>query len=301
MTLARTLAAGVRGEIVERAPLDRLTTIRLGGPADLLFRPTGTDDLVAALRIFRDQGASPWLLGGGANTLVGDRGVRQPVVQLADGFDGEEWPAEDEVVLGAAVAGMRALRAARKRGLVGPEFLVGIPGTLGGQVAMNAGTRHGEVSSLLVAAEIATADGAGWLPAKELDFGYRRCRLPPGGVVVRARLRLSRGDVAAADAGVQEDLAYRRRTQPWDQPNLGSTFQNPPGDHAGRLLEAAGLKGHRIGGVAFSDRHANFLVNLAPGAARAADAQALVELAMARLHERFGVSLEPEIRRVGEF
>lgn len=299
MTLARTLRAAVRGEVLEEAPLEGLTSIRLGGPAKLLFRPAGTDDLIAGLRALREEGQPHRVLGGGANTLVGDLGVREVVIQLGAGFASEDWPAEREVALGAAVPGMRALRAARKRGLVGPEFLVGIPGTLGGQIAMNAGTKSGQLSDILVAAEIASADGAGWVDAKDLGLAYRESHLPPGGVVTRARLRLSPGDVAAGDAAVKADLDYRRGSQPWDKPNLGSTFKNPPGDKAGRLLEAAGLKGHRIGGVAFSDRHANFLVNLGDG--RPKDARALIELARQRVREAAGIELQLEVVLIGEF
>ena len=239
------------------------------------------------------------MLGGGANTLVGDRGVREVVIQLGAGFTDEAWPAPNEVALGAAVPGMRALRAARKRGLTGPEFLVGIPGTLGGQVTMNAGTRHGQVSDLLVSAELATADGIGWLPASQLALAYRESHLPPGAVVTRARLALKPGDVTAGDASVQADLDYRRGTQPWSQPNLGSTFRNPPNDKAGRLLEAAGLKGHRIGNVAFSEQHANFLVNV--GGGKAAEALALIELGKQRVAEAFGIQLQLEVVLLGEF
>ncbi|HUB09407.1 MAG TPA: UDP-N-acetylmuramate dehydrogenase [Myxococcales bacterium] len=299
MTPAQALKLAVRGAVLENEPLEALTSIRLGGPARTLFRPIDTDDLVAGLRVLRAEAVPHLVLGGGANTLVGDRGVSEVVVQLGAGFASEEWPAEHEVALGAGVPGMRALRAARKKALVGPEFLVGIPGTLGGQVAMNAGTKQGQLSDILVAAEVATAEGAGWVPAADLRYAYRESHLPVGGVVTRARLRLARGDVAAGDAAVKADLDYRRGSQPWSQPNLGSTFKNPPGDKAGRLLEAVGLKGHRVGGVAFSDQHANFLVNLAQG--KAADALALIELGKARVREQFGIALELEVVLLGEF
>lgn len=299
MSLAQALRLAVRGEVREHEPLDGLVTIRMGGQADLVFRPADAEDLVAGLRVLRSEGAGHRTLGGGANTLVGDLGVREVVVQLGPGFTDEAWPAPSEVTLGAAVPGMRALRAARKRGLVGPEFLVGIPGTLGGQVAMNAGTQHGQVSDLLISAELASADGVGWLPASQLALAYRESHLPPGAVVTRARLALRPGDVAAGDASVQADLDYRRNSQPWTQPNLGSTFKNPPGDKAGRLLEAAGLKGFRIGDVAFSDRHANFLVNLGGGKAR--DALALIELAQARVSEGSGIKLQLEVILLGDF
>ena len=299
MTLAQALRKVVRGPVLEHEPLAAHVSIRMGGPADVFFRPIDPDDLVAGLRALRAEGQGHVVLGGGANTLVSDLGLREPVIQLGPGFATESWPSERELELGASVPGVRAWRAARRRGLCGPEFLVGIPGTLGGQVAMNAGTRLGSVSDLLIAAELATPDGVGWVDAKALDLGYRRCRLPVGAVVVRARLGLLPGDVAKGDLRVARDLEERRARQPWSLPNLGSTFKNPPGDHAGRLLEACGLKGHRLGSVAFSELHANFLVNL--GGGRAADAHALVELGRKRVFEAMGVELEPEIRRVGVF
>ncbi len=147
--------------------------------------------------------------------------------------------------------------------------------------------------------EVATASGVGWVLAARLGFAYRTCRLPAGGVVTRVAVRLRRGDAAASRAAMDADRDRRRRTQPLTQPTWGSTFRNPPGDHAGRLIEAAGLKGHRLGNAMWSDVHANFVVNL--GGATARDCLALVNLARARVRERFGVELALEVRLVGEF
>jgi UDP-N-acetylmuramate dehydrogenase len=147
--------------------------------------------------------------------------------------------------------------------------------------------------------ELATADGEGFVDAATLGFAYRTCRLPPGAVVTRVEARLARGDVGASRAAMDADVEKRRRTQPLSQPSFGSAFRNPPGDHAGRLVEAVGLKGHRVGNAMWSDVHANFVVNL--GGARAADVVALVKLARRRVKERFGVTLEPEVRPVGDF
>ena len=179
------------------------------------------------------------------------------------------------------------------------EFIAGIPGTLGGAVAMNAGTRIGEMRDVVSRVELATAEGTGFVPADELGFGYRTCRLPAGAVVTRLEVQLRRGDVAASQAVMREDRDRRRRTQPLDRPTFGSTFTNPPGDHAGRLIEAVGLKGHRVGNATWSDVHANFIVNL--GGATAADVLALIRLARARVAERCGIRLETEVRFLGEF
>jgi UDP-N-acetylmuramate dehydrogenase len=191
------------------------------------------------------------------------------------------------------------VQRAHALGLVGAEFLRGIPGTLGGAVAMNAGTRAGEMADVVTHVEIATADGVREIPAKELGFAYRTCRLPAGAVVTRVGLFLRAGDVAAAAKAMDEEWERRSASQPLELPSFGSTFRNPPGDFAGRLLEAAGLKGLRIGGAEVSTRHANFVVNV--GGATARDVLALVRLMRERVREQAGVTLETEVRLVGDF
>ena len=290
------VASAVRGEAVPDAPLSQRTSIRVGGPADLLVRPADGADLVALLAACQARGVPVTPLGGGSNLLVADRGVRGAVVRLA--------PVEDEVrgeelLLGAALPTSRLAQLALEHGLVGSEFAAGIPGTLGGAVAMNAGTPAGEMKDVVERVEVATARGIAWVEAAALSFAYRSCALPPGGIVTRVALRLRRGDVARSRAEMDADRERRRRTQPLSQPTWGSTFRNPPGDHAGRLVEAAGLKGHRIGNAMWSPLHANFVVNL--GGATARDCLALVRLARARVRELFGVALELEVRLVGEF
>jgi UDP-N-acetylmuramate dehydrogenase len=184
-------------------------------------------------------------------------------------------------------------------GLTGAEFLAGIPGTLGGATAMNAGTRAGELSSVLRRAELATAAGAGWVEAAALRLGYRESHLPEGAVVTRLECALVPGDVGKSRAAMEADVAQRRRSQPLTQPSFGSTFWNPPGRYAGQLVEAVGLKGHRVGQAMWSDVHANFLVNL--GGATARDVLALMKLARARVKEQFGLTLHAEVKLVGEF
>ncbi len=297
--LAEKLARVARGRVALDEPLAPRTTIRLGGKAALWFEPRDRQDLVGALALFRDENQKPTVLGGGANTLISDAGLAGPVIHLTPGFSGVEWVSADEAFLGAGLTGIKALQAARSRGLTGPEFLVGIPGTLGGQVAMNAGTKSGEMASLLRAVEVATPEGLRWVPAEELHFSYRHCDLPEGAVVTRLQLRFQHGDPLQGDSQLKADMGYRRRTQPWAKPNLGSTFKNPPGDHAGRLIEASGLKGASEGRVAFSDLHANFLVNL--GGGRAADALRLVRRAQAAVRRLSGVDLVLEVILAGSF
>jgi UDP-N-acetylmuramate dehydrogenase len=164
---------------------------------------------------------------------------------------------------------------------------------------MNAGTTLGEMKDVVVRVELATAEGAGFVDAGALGLAYRTCRFPAGAVATRIEFALRPGDVAASEAAMQADRDRRRRTQPLDRPTFGSTFRNPPGDHAGRLIEAVGLKGRRVGGALWSDVHANFVVNA--GGATARDVLALLRLARARVQERFGIVLEAEVRLVGEF
>jgi UDP-N-acetylmuramate dehydrogenase len=292
------IARRVRGEVVRDAPLAPRTAIRVGGPADLLVRPADPDALAELLRAVRELGVPLAILGGGANTLVADAGVRGVVLRLPQDLAPES-TAGETLVLGAGAPMMRLWSRGHALGLVGMEFIAGIPGTLGGAVAMNAGTRAGEMKDVVARVELATADGAGFVEARALGFAYRTCRLPPGAVVTRIELALRRGDVAASERLMQEDRERRRRTQPLDRPTFGSTFTNPPGEYAGRLVEAVGLKGHRVGNATWSEVHANFVTNL--GGATARDVLALVNLARSRVKERFGIVLEPEVRLLGEF
>jgi UDP-N-acetylmuramate dehydrogenase len=292
------IARRVRGEVTREAPLAPRTTIRVGGPADLLVRPADPDALAELLRAVRELGVPLHVLGGGANTLVADGGVRGVVLRLPPELAPEEARGE-RLLLGAGQPTARLSARGHAQGLVGMEFIAGIPGTLGGALAMNAGTRLGEMKDVVARVELATAEGAGFVDAAALGFAYRTCRLPAGAVATRIEFALRPGDIAASEAAMQEDRDRRRRTQPLDRPTFGSTFRNPEGDFAGRLIEAVGLKGHRIGGALWSEVHANFVVNA--GGASARDVLGLVSLARSRVKARFGISLETEVRLVGEF
>ncbi len=288
----------VRGEHLRDAPLAPRTTIRVGGPADLLVRPADPDALAELLRAVRDLGVPLAILGGGANTLVADAGVRGVVVRLPPDLTPEDG-AGTRLVLGAGQPTSRLWIRGHALGLVGMEFVAGIPGTLGGAVAMNAGTNIGEMKDIVSRVELASADGVGFAPARDLGFAYRTCRLPRGTVVTRVELVLREGDVAQSERIMQQDRQRRRDTQPLDRPTFGSTFRNPPGDFAGRLIEAVRLKGHRVGNATWSDLHANFVSNL--GGASARDVLALLNLARSRVKEAFGIVLEAEVRLLGEF
>jgi len=289
-------------EVKAGEPLAPLTSVRVGGPAEALVRPRTPEALVALLKLARDEGAPVTILGGGANTLVGDGGIRGLTLRLpGDLFPevAEVGADEGRLTLGAGAAIVRLINLMRSNGLVGAEFLAGIPGTLGGAVSMNAGTKNGECFRVIEAVELATVDGLGWLEKARIPHAYRHSELPVGSVVTRVRFRLPRGDLAASKQAMDKDLAYRKSTQPLSQPNFGSVFTNPPGDYAGRLIELVNLKGHTLGRAQVSTLHANWIVNL--GGATARDVLGLITLMQERVRGETGVELKPEVKRVGEF
>ncbi|HZP46160.1 MAG TPA: UDP-N-acetylmuramate dehydrogenase [Candidatus Binataceae bacterium] len=280
-------------------PLAELTSFKIGGPADLFLLAEDEDELAAALTLARRHDVPAFCLGAGTNLLISDRGIRGLVVKLGAAFgaitiDGVA------VSAGAAAQFGDVARLTAARGLAGLEFGEGIPGTVGGGLVMNAGAFGGEMARVVTAVHGVDQDGARRrLPSEQIGFAYRRTSLPRGFVITRADFHLAPGDTAALDARVREIHARRLARQPRDLPNAGSVFKNPPQAFAGRLLEAAGLKGVRQGGAAFSECHANFIVNL--GGARAADVRALIDLARDRVKVQTGITLETEVRLVGEW
>jgi len=240
-----------------------------------------------------------FVLGGGFNLLVREGGVRGVVVRLA-GLRDVRLDADGRVRAEAGASHSAVTRFAADQGRAGLEFAVGIPGTVGGWIAMNAGTREREMKDVVTSVELFDpAQGRVVTRARaELRFHYRRTELPSGGVVLAAAFATSGDQPDAVRERHKRHLAQRRATQPVDQPSCGSVFVNPPGDFAGRLIEAAGLKGTRIGGALISPLHANFIVNA--GGARTADVLALIELARAAVRERSHVELQTEVHVVGE-
>ncbi len=283
-------------DVVEHAPLARRTWWRVGGPADALVTVDRPDTLAVVLAEAASAGVATTVLGKGSNVLVHDEGVEGLVLVLTGALS-DSVVSGDLVTAGAGLA--NAVLRARLRRAHGTEIacLAGIPGTIGGAVAMNAGSTLGEVSDVLVDVRIAGPDGVvRTLPAAALDLSYRHATLPPGAVVVSARMRLGN---QPAPSEIDAFLARRKATQPLDRPSCGSTFTNPPGDAAGRLIDAAGLKGHRLGGAEVSTKHANFLVNT--GTATAADLDALIRHVQDTVRAVHGVDLHPEVRRLGRW
>ena len=293
---------GLRGRIEHHVPLARHTSWRAGGRADLLFRPEDRDDLAAFVRQLPE--AMPiHVLGLGSNTLIRDGGLRGAVVVMHD--PGAALAVADGLIYAeAGVASPKVARLAARLGCEEAAFLAGVPGTLGGALAMNAGCYGGETWNHVARVEVLSRDGRFEVRQRD-DYraGYRSLRRadgsPPDGIFTAAWLSFAPGDATKARARIRELLAKRIASQPLSLPNAGSVFRNPPGDHAARLIEAAGLKGHAIGGAHVSEMHANFIVNPG-GRARAADIEALIGHVRAVVQTKFGVALEPEVRIVGE-
>ncbi len=280
-------------------PLAELTSFRIGGPADLFVNVEDEAELMHAKAAAYRASVPCFCLGAGTNLLVSDRGMRGLVVRLGDGFAKINID-DTKVVAGAGAAFGTLVNEVVDRGLEGLEFGEGIPGTVGGGLVMNAGAFGGEIAKVVTLVHGVTESGdAIALTRDDVKFAYRRTELPNHFIITRVDFDLAHGDRDRLTARVAELKAKRASRQPRGVPNAGSIFKNPPGNFAGKLLEGAGLKGTRLGGAAFSDQHANFIVNL--GGAQAAEVRALIDLARNKVKEQSGVLLEPEVRLVGDW
>jgi UDP-N-acetylmuramate dehydrogenase len=289
-----------RGIVLEAdVPMAPLTTLRVGGPADRLAAPSSVDDLVAVVRLAADAGVPTFMLGKGSDIVVADAGIRGVVIRTradAVAIDGTRLRAE----AGASMTAL-AKRGARE-GLAGFDWAISIPGSFGGAIWANAGAHGGDMSQVLVEIEVLEpGDGeARTVVADEGGFAYRESRFKHGlEVILGGVIALERGEPGEIRALVDGHQARRRATQPLADQNAGSVFRNPDGDHAGRLIEAAGLKGHRIGGARVSTLHANFIVT--DRGAGAAAVRALGDHVRATVADRFGVDLRYEIEFVGDW
>ena len=280
-------------------PLARFTTMRVGGPADLFATVHNVHELRAIVRFARSREIPLTLLGRGSDVVIADAGIRGLVVQnRAEGsrLDGTRY---------AADAGLPMARAATQTqiaGLTGLEFGLAIPGTTGGAVWANAGAHDADVAAILETADVLLADGSeARLGPTDLELSYRDSRLKHrhDEVVLGATFQLATAEPDVIAARLDDIRRWRREHQPLGIPSAGSTFRNPPGDSAGRLIEAAGLKGQRIGGASVSEKHANFLVN--DGHGTAADLRALVDLVAATVEREAGIRLEPEVVFLGDW
>jgi UDP-N-acetylenolpyruvoylglucosamine reductase len=281
----------------ERVPLARFTTLGTGGPARYLTTPGTESELSDALRFAADHGLEIAVVGLGSNLLVADEGFDGLVVKLGGELAAVEVRG-DKLVAGGGATNAVALHAARNAGLGGFEFACAIPGTVGGGVKMNAGAYGGEWAAVMARAQVVEVEGSGWYTPEELRMTYRSSRLRPHQVVARVEFRLASRHPDEIKARVKELNALRKAAQPTNRRTFGSVFKNPDHDlTAGLMLEACGLKGHRIGGAQISPKHANFIEN-ADGA-RSADAIALMAEARRRAREQFGAELEHEVQFLG--
>jgi UDP-N-acetylmuramate dehydrogenase len=293
----RILASAAGDRVRRRYPLAPLTSFRLGGPAALFLEARSMDDLGAVARATRETGLPLLVIGKGSNLLVADTGFPGVVVRLGKEF---RWAARDGEVLaaGAAMPLPALAGVALAHRLAGLEFGVAIPASLGGSVRMNAGAHGRSLDEVLASVEVFDVDTerVRVVPTAEAGFRYRDSSLPPG-VVIGATVRLEPGDPTEIRAKMDEARDWRRATQPLAEPNCGSVFKNPPGDHAARLIESVGGKEMEVGAARVSAKHANFIV-AGPGST-AADVRRLIAAIRERVREQHGVELETEVHLVG--
>ena len=290
--------SGLHGVLKRHEPLSKHTSWRVGGPADCFYEPAGIEDLSAFLQSLPVSEPLHWI-GLGSNLLVRDGGVRGTVIMLSGKLNGLERIDDCTLRAEAGVASAKLARFSVQQGLCGAEFLAGVPGTVGGALAMNAGAFGGETWNAVSAVE--TMDHAGRvrtrLPA-DYQIGYRSVQGPAGEWFVAGHFSLVPGSEAEGQALIKSLLAKRGASQPTQWPNAGSVFRNPPGDYSARLIERTGLKGFCIGGACVSEMHANFIINT--GNATAADIETLIEAVRDKVYAAQGIRLEAEVRVIGE-
>lgn len=288
----------LRGELLSDVSLSGFTSWRVGGPAKHLYRPADSCDLVNFLQQLRADEPLLWL-GLGSNLLVRDGGFQGTVIATQGRLDRLEMQQDGLLCSEAGVSCARVARLAARQGRVGIEFLAGIPGTMGGALAMNAGAFGGE--TWRVVARVETVDRLGCVRQRDpsmFEVGYRQAIGVEGEWFLTAYLQTQPGDVSAGQQRIRQLLAQRSQTQPIGLPSCGSVFRNPDGDYAARLIEASGLKGRRFGGAEVSEKHANFIINT--GDATASDIESLIDLVRDQVEVVSGVRLQTEVHMVGE-
>ena len=287
----------LRGQLFVNEPMARHTSWRVGGPADRLYIPADLDDLAAFMKSLPPQEAVHWV-GLGSNLLVRDGGVRGTVIMTSGALSALGVLREGVVRAEAGVASAKVARFCADRGMVGAEFLAGIPGTVGGALAMNAGAFGGETWKIVAAVETIDRHGERHTrQSTDYQIDYRKVTGPQNEWFVAAHFRLGAGETAQGKTLIKTLLAKRGATQPTQLPNAGSVFKNPTGNFAARLIESCGLKGACEGKACVSDLHANFIVNT--GGATAADIERLIAHVQAEVEKRHGIRLETEVRVIG--
>lgn len=295
--LTELKAVTAENRIFTDEPMKKHTTFRVGGPADILVQPKGTE-LAAVIRLCRKYDVPYQVIGNGSNLLVGDRGIRGLVIEMLSKED-EICVEDDCITVGAGMLLSKTANRATEHGLTGMEFAAGIPGSIGGAVVMNAGAYGGEMKDILTAVTVLDQEGnEKILSAEELELGYRTsCILKKGYIVTGAKIKLKHGEETAIRARMEELKKQRVEKQPLEYPSAGSTFKRPEGYFAAKLIEDAGLKGCARGGAQVSEKHAGFVVN--KGDATAKDVCELTDYIKSEVMEKFGVGLELEVVKVG--
>ena len=287
-------------QVLFEEPMKSHTTFRIGGPAEVFIMPKSVKQVQMAVKICQEEQIPYFILGNGSNLLVSDRGYRGVIIQM-DRNMGEIQVEGTEIQAAAGALLSSIAVAARRESLTGFEFAGGIPGTLGGAVVMNAGAYGGEIKDVLK--EVTVMDGDGkifTLPASELEMGYRTSIIKTAGyLVLSARITLSRGKEEDIKARTRELSEMRTQKQPLDYPSAGSTFKRPEGYFAGKLIMDSGLRGYSVGGAMVSEKHCGFVIN--KGNATAEDVVSLMKHVTEVVQEKYGLTLEPEVKFLGEF
>ncbi|MGX5361313.1 UDP-N-acetylmuramate dehydrogenase [Bacillus sp. TK-2] len=287
------------GRVLVNEPLARYTTMKIGGPADILIVPKHVAGIEKTLQLVKQYKTKWTVIGRGSNLLVSDQGIEGVVIRLGEGLDHLEVE-KHKVRVGSGYPLIKLSTLLSRQGLAGLEFASGIPGSVGGAVYMNAGAHKSDISSVLSKALILFEDGTiDWLTNKELEFSYRASVLQTKrpGIVLEAVFQLQAGKREEIVRSMQNNKDYRRETQPWNHPCAGSVFRNPIPHFAGDLVEKAGLRGYRVGGAQISEMHGNFIVNT--GGASAQDVLSLIELIKHTIKDKFDVDMHTEVEIIG--
>ena len=287
-------------KVLVNEPMASHTTFRIGGPADYFVLPETVEELAGILKVCKEEEVPYFILGNGSNLLVGDKGFRGVVVQLYKNFDGITIDGTTVTAKAGAML-VRVAKESGKAGLTGLEFASGIPGTIGGAMVMNAGAYGGEMKDVVTSVTILTKEGEiKKLSGEEMNFRYRGSVVEDEGyIVLEAVMELTEGNLEEIQARMAELTLQRKTKQPIEFPSAGSTFKRPEGYFAGKLIQDAGLRGFQVGGAQVSEKHCGFVINA--GGATAADVMQLMKEVSEKVNEQFGVILEPEVKRIGEF
>ena len=302
-SIKEKLRSELKGELLFDEPLSKYTTVKIGGPAEALFYPLDLEDLARAVRFCKGQDLAYCVIGNGSNLLVRDGGIRGLVIKLNRCLNQFQVEKEEG---GAVFLGVdsgyslpKLVEYAKQQGLSGIESLFGVPGTVGGAILMNAGTREGEIGDSIEELTVMESSGLQKIyPKGRLNFEYRDLKIPRSEIALRVRLRLKKMKPEKVAEKVEFFQKRRHETQPLDQPNMGSVFKNPPKHFAAQMIEELGLKGVRVGGARLSEKHSNWIVN--EGGATAKDVLALIGLIRDKVKESMGLRLETEVKVVGE-